>query len=273
MKEYFFELWKMALNWLVNYSPRVLAALLVFIIGLKVAKWISILISKAASKSSPEHATSVRFIQDVIYYALFIVVTIAALTQIGISTASFVAVLGTLGLAIGLAFKDSLGNFASGVLIIITRPVSQGDFITIGGESGTVLSVGISTTTIITPDNKKIIVPNSAITSGNVHNFTAYSTRRIDITIKISYTDDIKTAKSAIKSVIDADDRVLKDPAAIVVVSKLAENGVEITARMWCATSEYWNVFFDMNEKIKEETQKAGLTIPIPNYLIKTAGE
>jgi small conductance mechanosensitive channel len=264
MKEYFLDLCRQTGDWSVNYSPKILAALLIFIVGIKIAKWASLLISRAAAKSSKGHATSIRFIQDVVYYMLYLVVVIAAFARLGIPTTSFLAVLGTMGLAIGLAFKDSLGNFASGVMIIIFRPIAQGDFITVGGESGTVLAVGIFNTIIVTPDNKKIIIPNSSITTANVYNFSANPTRRVDVTVKISYKDDIKTARAAIDALIKSDERVLSDPAPMVVVSKLADTGVEITARMWCNTVLYWDVFFDMNEKIKEETQKAGLTIPVP---------
>jgi small conductance mechanosensitive channel len=200
----------------------------------------------------------------VIYYLLYVVVIIAALSQLGISTTSFLAILGTMGLAIGLAFKDSLGNLASGIMIIFFKPIEIGNFVTVAGESGTVFEVGIFNTTIMTADDTKIIVPNSAITSGNIKNFTATPNRRVEIKIKISYSDDIKTARAVISSLFDTDSRVLKTPEPAVVVSDLSENGVEISTRMWCVNADFWAVYFDMNEKIKEALQKAELTIHIP---------
>jgi small conductance mechanosensitive channel len=264
MNYYLLNLFNLVSVWFVNYSPKVLSALLIFFIGQKIAKVISRLFSKAIAKSSAGHVTGARFVQDVIYYIFYIVIIIVAMSQLGLPTSSFIAIFGSMGLAIGLAFKDSLSNFASGVMIIIFRPIVQGDFIMVGGESGTVSVVGVFQTTIVTTDNKKITIPNNSITTGNIYNFSANPTRRVDVTIKIGYNDDIKTAKSAIQEVIDDDNRVLKEPVSAIVVSNLAENGVEITARMWCCNTEYWNLFFDMNEKIKEATQKAGLTIPVP---------
>jgi len=250
----------------INYSPRVLAALIIIVVGLKIAKWVSILISKAALRKA-DHTTSVRFIKDLVYYSLFVLVMITALTQVGVSTASFIAVFGAMSLAISLAFRDSLSNFASGVSIIITRPISLGDFITIGGEIGTVSKVGISHTTIMSPDNKKIVVPNSAINGGNVYNFTANPKRRVDIVFQISYNDDVKVARAAIIALAAADERVLDDPAPMLVVTKLTETGVELSARMWCNTADYWQIFWDMSERIKEEIQAAGLSIPVPKLV------
>jgi len=263
MEAHLLELWEKLGTWFFNYSPKILTALVIVVIGLRVAKWISVLISKAATKSSPEQATCVKFIKDIVYYLLLVLVFITALSQLGVSTTSFIAVLGTLGLAVGLAFKDSLGNFASGVLMVLSHHISQGDFINIGGESGYVTAIGIMNTTIITPDNKKIIIPNSAIMNGNVYNFTANPTRRVDVITKISYGDDIKTARAAVKEVAEADSRILKDPAPVMVVTQLADNGVEISSRMWCKTTDYWTVYWDMNEKIKEALQKAGIAIHV----------
>jgi len=267
MDTHFMELWTNASNWLISHSPRIIAALLIFLIGRKIAKWISLLISKAASKSSSEQATNICFFKDVLYYLLYAVVIIAALAQLGISTTSFLAILGTMGLAIGLAFKDSLGNFASGVMIIFFKPIEYGDFISISGESGTVSSVGIFNTTIITPDDTKIIIPNSAITSGNIKNFTSTPNRRVEVKIRIAYSDDIQTAKAAISALFATDPRILKTPEPMVVVTNLMDNGVEISVRVWCVNADFWAVFFDMNEKVKEAVQRADLTIHIPTMM------
>lgn len=267
MEAHLLELWDKLGVWFFTYSPKILTSLIIIFIGLRLSKWVSILISKAASKRSPECATSVRFIKDVVYYLLLIFILVTALTQLGVSNASLIAVLGTLGLAIGLAFKDSLGNFASGVLIILARNISQGDFIKVDGDSGYVTAIGIINTTILTPDNRKIIIPNSSIMNGNVYNFTANPTRRVDVVCKISYEDDIKIARAAIIALAEADGRILKDPAPAMVVLQLADNGVEISARMWCNTIDYWSIFFDMNEKVKEALQKAGMAIPVAKVI------
>lgn len=269
METNFLDLLNQAINWFINYSPKILAALLIFAIGGWFAKLISRLISKAVGRKST-HTTGIRFVQDVIYYLLYVMIIIAALAQLGIPTTSFIAILGTMGLAIGLAFKDSLGNLASGVMIIFFKPLENGDSVTAAGETGTIFSVGIFNTTILTADDTKIIVPNSAITSGNIKNYSVNPNRRIDIKIKISYSDDIKTAKNAISALFGDDSRIIKKPAPVIVVSNLAENGVELSIRIWCKNADYWNLFFDLNEKIKEVVQKAGLTIPIPS-LVKMA--
>ena len=263
MEAHLLELSEKLLAWFIAYSPKILTSLIIVLVGLKLSKWISLLISKAASKRSPECATSVRFIKDVVYYLLLIFVLVTALTQLGVSSTSFIAILGTLGLAIGLAFKDSLGNFASGVLIILSRHISQGDYIKVDGDSGYVTAIGVCNTIIQTPDNRKVIIPNSLITNGNVCNITANPTRRVDVITKISYGDDIKAARAAIIALAETDSRILKDPAPALVVLQLADNGVEISARMWCNTTDYWSVFFDMNEKVKEALQKAGMSIHV----------
>lgn len=267
MEAHLLTFWGKASAWLVNYSPKFLVALLIFVIGVWVAKGVSHLISRAVVKTSPQHATGVRFIQDIIYYLLYLMVIIAALAQLGIPTTSFVAILGTIGLAIGFALKDSLGNLASGVMIIFFKPMELGDSITVAGESGTVDAVGIFNTTILTADDTKIIIPNSAITSGNIKNFSVMPDRRADIKIKISYSDDIKTAKNAISALFPNDSRILKTPEPAIVVSNLAENGVELSVRMWCKNADYWGLFFDMNEKIKEAVQKAEVTILVPSVM------
>ena len=205
-----------------------------------------------------------KFLHHIVYYTLLVMVVIAAAGQLGINTASFLTVVGAAGLAIGLALKDSLSNFASGVMLILLRLYNVGDYVDIGGESGTVISIGLFHTTMHTPDNKKVIIPNANITSNTITNVTANDTRRVDLIAGISYEDDIPKAKEILAGILDGDDRVLSDPAPQIAVSELADSSVNFVVRPWVKTDEYWTVYFDMTEKIKVRFDEEGISIPYP---------
>jgi small conductance mechanosensitive channel len=194
--------------------------------------------------------------------AVFVV--IAALGQLGVQTTSFITVLGAAGLAVGLALQGSLSNFASGVLIIIFRPFHVGDYIDGGGVSGVVKAIHIFTTTLTTPDNKRVIVPNTKIMGDNIINYSAEGTRRLDLTASISYGDSIDTAKAVLMDVLNKDPRVLNDPAPFVGVSAMAESSIDFAVRPWVKVADYWDVFFALNEAIKKRIEAEGLTIPFP---------
>ncbi|MBU3952625.1 MAG: mechanosensitive ion channel, partial [Proteobacteria bacterium] len=191
-------------------------------------------------------------------------VLIAAAGQLGINTASFIAIVGAAGLAIGLALKDSLSNFSSGVMLILFRPFRVGDYVTAGGVSGKVMRIDLFNTTLNTPDNQRVIVPNANITNGVITNVTANDTRRVDLTIGIGYGDDIALAKRVLDRIVKADDRVLETPAPTIAVSALADSSVNFVVRPWVKTDDYWNVYFDLTEKIKLTFDKEGIRIPFP---------
>lgn len=204
------------------------------------------------------------FTSNIAYVALVAFVIIAALSKLGIQTTSFVAIIGAAGLAIGLALQGSLANFASGVMIIAFRPFKVGDFIEAGGVAGVVEGIQIFSTQMRTGDNKAIIVPNSNITGGNITNYSAKDTRRIDMVFGIGYDDDIKKAKDILMELIEADDRILKEPEPVVAVSELADSSVNFVVRPWVNTADYWGVNFDLTEAVKLRFDKEGISIPYP---------
>ena len=247
-----------------GYAFSFVMALLTFIIGKWAVNKIVSLLGKVLRKVKGMDETLIRFLENIVYYALIIVVILTALGKLGVETTSFLAILGAAGLAIGLALKDSLGNFASGVMIILFKPFKVGDTVTAGGATGTVKEVGIFSSIFITPDNQKIIVPNAAITKGSITNINAYETRRIDLVIGVDYKDDIKKAKEVLTTVINSHEKVLKDKPIGIVVSELAESSVNFTINVWVQTSDFAEVKFYLLENIKLSFDKEGITIPTP---------
>ena len=204
------------------------------------------------------------FSSNIVYVALVAFVVIAALSQLGIQTTSFVAIIGAAGLAIGLALQGSLANFASGVMIIAFRPFKVGDFIEAGGVAGVVEGIQIFSTQMRTGDNKAIIIPNSRITSGNITNYSAKDTRRVDMVFGIGYGDDIKKAKDILMELITDDERILKDPEPLVAVSELGDSSVNFVVRPWVNSADFWGVKFDYTEAVKLRFDKEGISIPFP---------
>lgn len=249
--------------WVTTYSVKLLAAILIFIIGKWLAGKLSRLITKLLEKNNVD-TTLINFLESIIYYTFLIVVIIATAGQLGINTTSFLTIVGAAGLAIGLALKDSLANFASGVMLILFRPFSVGDFINTGGISGNVTAIALFNTTLNTPDNQKVIVPNSSITSNVITNVTANDTRRVDLVIGIGYGDDIKKAKDVLAKVLQEEDRVLDTPEFTIAVSELADSSVNFVVRPWVKTTDYWGTYFALTEKIKIAFDQEGISIPYP---------
>lgn len=246
-----------------TYALKIVAALLIFVIGRWLSKRLADVVAKLLERQNVE-VTLVNFLKNILFYAMLTAVVIAALGQLGINTTSFLTIVGAAGLAIGLALKDSLGNFSAGVLLILFRPFKVGDFVTAGGVSGTVKEISIFNTEMSTPDNQKVIVPNSNIMGNVITNVTANPTRRIDLVAGISYADDTTKAKEILWQIIKDEPRILKDPATTIAVAELADSSVNIVVRPWVKTEEYWAVRFDITEKIKKEFDKSGVSIPFP---------
>ena len=246
------------------YTFSLIMALLIFLIGKWITNRIVSVLGKILRKVKGMDETLIKFLENIVYYALIIVVILTALGKLGVETTSFLAILGAAGLAIGLALKDSLGNFASGVMIILFKPFKVGDSVTAGGATGTVKEVGIFSSIFTTPDNQKIIVPNGAITKGSITNINAYDTRRIDLVIGVDYKDDIRKAKEVLTTVINSHEKVLKDKPIGIVVSELAESSVNFTINVWVKTSDFSEVKFYLLENIKLTFDKEGITIPTP---------
>lgn len=248
---------------LTVYGLKVVAAIAIFIIGRWVAKAVRNLISRLMTKSEVDETLN-KFVTGLSYVALLAFVIVAALNQLGIQTTSFIAILGAAGLAVGLALQGSLSNFAAGVLMIIFRPITVGDYIEGAGVAGTVEEIQIFTTTLATPDNKTIFIPNAKLMGDNIVNYTAKGTRRVDFTFGIGYGDDIDKARQVIRQIIAADERFLKEPAPAVLVSELADSSVNFAVRAWSSADDYWKVYFDTLEKVKKQFDAEGISIPYP---------
>jgi len=255
------------------FAIDLLAAILIFIIGRWLAKWISILVGKAMTRARVEQIL-VTFVQHMCYFGLLAFVIIAALDRVGIKLTAAIAVLGAAALAVAFALQGSLSNFAAGILMVIFKPFKIGDLVTVGGVQGTVQEIQILNTVLNSPDNVRIIVPNSQVTGGTISNYTANVTRRIDLTIGISYDDDIKKAKLVIEGVLAADARILKTPAPTVAVSELADSSVNFVVRPWVKSADYWDVYFDTTAKLKTTLESNGITMPFPqrDVNIKSSG-
>ncbi|BCS90163.1 mechanosensitive ion channel family protein [Pseudodesulfovibrio sediminis] len=249
--------------YLTTYGIQLLVAILVFIVGKWIARKLSNGLKRIMLKSNAEE-TLCTFIGNITYFGLLAAVVIAALDQAGVNVTSFMAVLGAAGLAVGLALKDSLSNFACGVMLIMMRFFKKGDFIEAGGVMGTVKAVKIFNTDLNTPDNKLISIPNSAILGGAITNFSAEPTRRVDLVMGIGYDDDLKKAKALLVKIVNEHPLVLKDPAPQVELSELADSSVNFVVRPWCKTGDYWRVFFDVTEQVKLTFDAEGISIPYP---------
>ncbi len=250
-------------NWISTYSIKLIAAILIFLIGKWIAGKISKILTTLLEKNNID-VTLIGFLSNITYYTLMIVVLIAVAGQLGINTTSFLTIVGAAGLAIGLALKDSLANFAAGVMLILFRPFRVGDVVNTGGVTGKVESIEIFVTRLNTPDNQLVIIPNGKIISDVITNITAHATRRVDLVIGIGYEDDIIRAKEIVADIIKADDRILDDPAPKIAVSELADSSVNFVVRPWVKTDDYWDVYFDLTEQIKLVFDKQGISIPYP---------
>ncbi len=248
---------------LVQYSINVIGAILILVIGNMMAKSFARGVGKLLTKRKVDKAV-IEFISAIIRYLLFVIFLIAALGRIGVQTASVVAVIGAAGLAVGLALQGSLSNFAAGVLIVSFRPFKSGDYVEVNGVAGIVESIQIFQTVLTTPDNKMVVVPNSGVIGGPITNYSRHEARRVDHVIGVSYGADLKKTREVIEKVLQADERVLKTPAIQIGVTELADSSVNFVVRPWCRTEDYWNVYFDTLEAIKEGLDEAGIEIPFP---------
>jgi small conductance mechanosensitive channel len=245
------------------YGPNVIGAVVLLLLGMWIAKLLAGVIRKVVDRKGISPIIG-SFIANITHIALLAFIAISALGILGVPTASFDPVIAAAGLAIGLALQGSLSNFAAGFLLIIFQPYQKGDYVEAGGTAGIVEEIQVFTTVLKTPDNKKVIVPNSGVMGGNITNFSAHATRRVDWVFGVSYTDDIDKVKATIRKVIEADERVQKDPAVVVVLSALADSSVNFTARAWVKAPDFWNTFFEINEKMKKTFDAEDISIPFP---------
>ena len=247
----------------VAYGFKIVGAIAILIIGRIVTSLLTGIISRLMKRATVDE-TLTRFIGKLTKIALLTFVIIAALGTLGVQTASFIAIIGAAGLAVGFALQGSLSNFASGVMLIIFRPLKVGDFVDAGGSTGVIEEISIFNTIMTTIDNKKVIIPNSQITAGSIVNYSAKEERRVDMVFGIGYGDDIKLAKETLMEIVKADSRVLAEPAPTVAVSELGDSSVKFVCRPWVKTADYWGVYFDITEKVKLTFDQKGISIPFP---------
>jgi len=248
---------------IIPWGIKILIALAIFYVGRRVVRAL-VRVAEKVMRSQEVDEMLVRFASSILRWVMLLFVVIAALSQLGIDTTSLIALLGAAGLAIALSLQGSLANFASGVMIIVFRPFTKGDFVEVNGTSGVVDSISIFTTTLTTGDNKAVIIPNGAVLAGNITNYSARPTRRVDMVFGISYDDDLRKAKQLLEEIIAADDRVLADPAPRIVVGELADSSVNFLVRPWVNAADYWGVFWDTTESVKLRFDEAGISIPYP---------
>jgi small conductance mechanosensitive channel len=250
-------------GWISSYAINIIGALLIFIVGKWLARKIANLLAKFMEKSDVD-ATLVNFLKNLAYYTMVVLVVVAAVGRLGVNTTSFLTIIGAAGLAVGLALKDSLSNFAAGVMLVLFKPFTIGDVVSTAGITAKVEKITIFNTLFCTPDNQLVIVPNNKIISDIITNINAKDTRRIDLVVGISYTDDMVQTKDILQRLAQENTRVLADPASTVAVAELADSSVNLVFRPWVKTADYWAVRFDLTENIKNALDEAGISIPFP---------
>ncbi|MBA6291833.1 mechanosensitive ion channel [Colwellia sp. MB3u-70] len=261
-------------NWFVDNQPllidfaiKLIVAIAIIVVGKFIAKMVRQGVIKVMRHKGMDEAI-ISFISSLLYGMLFFIIIVAAISHLGFNTTSLVAIVGAAGLAIGLALQGSLSNFASGVLLIVFKPFKSGDFIEVAGVAGMVEQILIFSTQLRTGDNKTVIIPNGAITSGTITNYSTKATRRIDLIIGVSYEADLAKTKALLLAIASADERVLKDQTVTVGVSALADSSVNFVVRPWVNSADYWPTYYDLLEKIKTELDNAGIEIPFPQLSI-----
>ena len=261
-----------ASQWLQTNALSLVLALAIFFIGRMIANTIA-KITKSMMTRAKIDEILVDFIAGIVRVGLILFVIVAALTQLGVDTTSLVALIGAAGIAIGLALKDSLQNFASGVMLILFRPFKAGDFVEAGGSMGVVEKISIFSTVMRTGDNREVIIPNGGIYGGTITNFSARPTRRVDMVFGIGYESDLKLAKDLLQKLLDEDDRILAEPAPVIAVGELADSSVNILCRPWVNSGDYWGVYWDMQERVKLCFDEAGISIPYPQMDLRLVKE
>lgn len=253
---------------LIQYAINVIAAIAILTVGLIIARVVSHALTRVMNLRNID-ATVVHFLAAIVRYGILAFTFIAVLGRVGVQTTSVIAILGAAGLAVGLALQGSLSNFAAGVLLVILRPLRAGEYVDLDGIAGTVDQVQIFSTTLRTPDNKIIVVPNAKIIAGNIINFSREATRRIDITVSVAYDADIDHVKKVLSDVILADQRVIQDKGVTVRLNEMGASSLNFVTRCWAESSEFWNVYFDLMENFKRQLDANKIAIPYPQMDVR----
>jgi len=247
----------------LSYLLNIIGAIIVFVVGKWIAKFLTNIVKKSLIKTNSD-VTLVKFVGDLVYFALLILVIISALGVLGVNTTSFVAIIGAAGLAVGLALQQNFSNFGAGVIILFLKPFKVGDFVEAGGAIGVVDTIGIFNTTFKTGDNKIIIVPNSNIIGGNIINYSKEPIRRIDLVIGVGYDDDLKLVKSTLEEILNNNEKILKDPEFSIALSELGDSSINFNVRPWVNSEDYWSVRSEILETIKITFDEKNISIPYP---------
>jgi small conductance mechanosensitive channel len=255
-----------ALDFIIDFGPKVLGAIIIWIIGSWVIKKLIKGAGKVMTKGNYDESLQ-KFLSNLLSWVFKIILIVVVLGTVGVETTSFAAILAAAGLAIGLALQGSLANFAGGVLIMIFKPFKIGDLIEAQGEIGVIKEIEIFTTKLIGLSNKEIIIPNGSLSNGNIVNYTTEGTRRVDLTFGVGYDSDIKKTKDVLMHVLTSHPKVIKEPAPTVNVSELADSSINFAVRPWCTADDYWDVYFGITENVKEALDAAGIEIPYPHQV------
>lgn len=258
------QLYTKGIDFIATYGLRVIGAIIIWIIGSWIIKKLMKITRKVMMKHHYDESLQ-KFLLNMIGWALKILLILVILSKLGVETTSFAAIIAAAGLAVGLALQGSLSNFAGGVLLMIFKPIKIGDLIEAQGELGVVKEIEIFTTKIRTPQNKLVIIPNGALSNGNITNYTQEGKLRVDLTFGVSYDSDLHQVKDVLMGVVTSNDKVLKDPAPTVNVSELADSSVNFAVRPWCTPEHYWDVYFGTVENVKLALDRAGIEIPYPH--------
>lgn len=251
------------ISMLTDWGIRIAYAVAILLVGLFVSGKLSSLVKSTMEKRGVD-STVAGFVKNIAYGIMVAFVWISVLSQVGIQTASIVAILGAAGLAVGFALQGSLGHFASGVMLIIFRPIKAGDFVEVAGNAGVVKEISLFSTILTSGDNKVITIPNTSVVSGAIVNFSTMPQRRVDFTVGVSYDADLAKTKAVLQAIVDADSRVLVDKGVTIAVAELADSSVNLVMRVWVESADYWPVFFEFTEQVKLRMDEAGISIPYP---------
>ena len=257
------------MEYILEYGLKILGGIAFLIVGLWIAKMITKNIKKLMLKQKMDEAL-IGFVGSLVGIGLKALVVISTMGMIGIEMTSFIAILGAAGLAVGLALQGTLQNFAGGVLILILKPYKIGDYVSMVGYDGVVKEIQIFNTILVTVDNKTVIIPNGSISTSSLINFSTQKTRRVDWSFGVAYGSDFKTIKDTIQKVLDADERILKDPATFIGLGEMADSSVNFTTRAWVEAADYWGVYFDINKEIYTVFNAKGIEIPFPQMDVHT---
>jgi small conductance mechanosensitive channel len=254
---------EMVNTYVIPWGINIAFAIIIYVVGKIVVGMVTKLLGKVMGHAKYDDML-IDFVKSIINAILMLFVIVASLDELGVDTTSLVAILGAAGLAIGLSLQGSLQNFAAGVMLLVFKPFKAGDFVEAGGAMGVIKSISIFNTILTTGDNKEVIVPNGAIYGGNIINYSAKETRRVDMVVGIGYDADLLKAKQVLQELVEADERILAEPATTIAVSELAESSVNFVVRPWVKSADYWAVKFAFNEAVKLRFDQEGISIPYP---------